>query len=83
MISNPFQLDDSSLNERKIINHFGLSDALGHATVPIILSMCMEVAFLEDKHSPYDEALRKAIKHLKSGKYRGNEEYEELINVCG
>lgn len=73
--------ETGSPNEKQLFHHFGLEHTIGQICPSIILLMCTKVAFMRNTNNLYTDALRRAWQHLEDGKYRGNEEYEKLIEI--
>lgn len=76
---------DLSPNERKLIaaidpdGYWLTIEARGSIMVPMLLQLLGGVMFVQNRQGPEVEALRRAPGHLARGGYRGNAEYEKLI----
>ncbi len=69
-----------SPNEIKMFTDLGMKDLI-YAPISILglYAIAVERAFVENRTGPAVEALRRAMIHMRAGKFRGNEEFENLI----
>ena len=71
---------DYSEAEEKLFKAFKIKDIILDNIVPSqVYRMMATGAFLKNQQGPHVEALRRGMKHLEDGGYRGNKTFDNLI----